>query len=312
MSASPHSEQATPAAAIVLVIGAGFFFSVLDLSAKYLVLSGVNAVFVSWTRFLVHLLLVLVLFRGWSNPGMYRVKSLPKQIVRGVFLFGSTVFNFLALLTLQLAETMSIFFFAPVVITMLAGPLLGERVGWRRWLAVTVGFAGILVIVRPGFGTFGIGHVFALVSMLSYCFYVIMTRSMGANESPSSLIFYSALAPVVLLAPAVPYTASQPADLWHLLILLSLGFYGGFGHWLLIRAYRQATTSALAPYPYLQMVWMVAFGYLFFDQLPDGWTIVGTTIIVSSGLYIIYREQVLRLRRSAAPSAEAGDLAEKL
>jgi drug/metabolite transporter (DMT)-like permease len=195
---------------------------------------------------------------------------------------------------------------------MLAGPLLGERVGWRRWLAVMVGFAGMLVIVRPGFADFGIGHIYALISMLSYCFYVIMTRSMGATESPASLIFYSALAPVFLLAPAVPYTASQPADLWHLLILLSLGFYGGFGHWLLIRAYRQATTSALAPYPYLQMVWMVAFGYLFFDEFPDGWTIVGTTIIVASGLYIIYREQVLRLRRSAAPSSEAGDLAEKL
>lgn len=312
MSPAPNTEQATPAAAILLVICAGFFFSVLDLSAKYLVLSGANAVFVSWTRFVVHLLLVLALFRGWNNPGMFRVRSLPKQIVRGVFLFGSTVFNFLALLTLQLAETMSIFFLAPVVITMLAGPLLGERVGWRRWMAVMVGFVGMLVIVRPGFGAFGIGHLYALTSMLSYCFYVIMTRSMGATESPSSLIFYSALAPVVLLGPAVPFTASMPPDLWHLAVLLSLGFYGGFGHWLLIRAYRQATTSALAPYPYLQMVWMVAFGYLFFDQLPDGWTIVGATIIVSSGLYIIYREQVLRLRRSAAPSSENVELAEKL
>lgn len=312
MKAAGTTETATPGAAILLVVGAGFFFSVLDVSAKYLVLSGVNAVFVSWTRFVVHLLLVLALFRGWNNRGMYRVTSLPKQIVRGIFLFGSTVFNFLALLTLQLAETMSIFFFAPVVITMLAGPLLGERVGWRRWLAVSVGFAGMLVIVRPGFGAFGLGHVFALTSMLSYCFYVIMTRSMSATESPASLIFYSALAPVVLLAPSVPYTASVPVDLWHLVILLSLGFYGGFGHWLLIRAYRQATTAALAPYPYLQMVWMVAFGYLIFDQFPDLWTVVGATIIVSSGLYIIYREQVLRLRRSAAPSSEAGDLAEKL
>lgn len=312
MKAAGTTETATPGAAILLVVGAGFFFSVLDVSAKYLVLSGVNAVFVSWTRFVVHLLLVLALFRGWNNRGMYRVTSLPKQIVRGIFLFGSTVFNFLALLTLQLAETMSIFFFAPVVITMLAGPLLGERVGWRRWLAVSVGFAGMLVIVRPGFGAFGLGHVFALTSMLSYCFYVIMTRSMSATESPASLIFYSALAPVVLLAPSVPYTASVPVDLWHLVILLSLGFYGGFGHWLLIRAYRQATTAALAPYPYLQMVWMVAFGYLIFDQFPDLWTVVGATIIVSSGLYIIYREQVLRLRRSAAPSSEASDLAEKL
>jgi len=207
---------------------------------------------------------------------------------------------------------MSIFFFAPVVITMLAGPLLGERVGWRRWLAVTVGFVGMLVIVRPGFGTFGVGHLYALTSMLSYCFYVIMTRSMSATESSASLIFYSALAPVALLGPAVPFTATQPPDLWHRVILLSLGFYGGFGHWLLIRAYRQATTSALAPYPYLQMVWMVAFGYFIFDQFPDIWTIVGAAIIVSSGLYIIYREQVLRLTRSAAPSSETGELAEKL
>jgi drug/metabolite transporter (DMT)-like permease len=312
LNATSNTEQATPASAIFLVIGAGLVFSVLDLSAKYLVLAGVNAVFVSWMRFLVHLLLVLVMYRSWSDPSLFRAKSLSKQFVRGVFMFASTLFNFLALLTLQLAETMSIFFLAPVVITMLAGPLLGERVGWRRWAAVIVGFVGMLVIVRPGFGAFGIGHVYAVTSMLGYCFYVIMTRSMGATESPASLIFYSALAPVVLMAPAVPFTASSPPDAWHLVILLSLGFYGGFGHWLLIRAYRQATTSALAPYPYLQMVWMIAFGYFFFDQLPDGWTLVGAAIIVSSGLYIIYREQVLRLRRSAAPTSENSELAEKL
>ena len=284
----------------------------LDTSAKYLVLSGMNAVFVSWVRFVVHLVLVLLLLRAWSNRQMFKVGSLPLQLLRGVFLFGSTVFNFLALMTLQLAETVSIFFFAPMIITALAGPLLGEWAGWRRWMAVVVGFVGVLVITRPGVGSFGVGHVYALSAMLSYCFYVIMTRRMGATESPESLIFYSALAPVVLLLPAVPFVASMPEDPFHLVILLSLGFYGGLGHWLVIRAYKIATTSALAPYPYLQMVWMVGLGYLVFHQLPDMWTLAGAAIIVASGLYILYRERVLRLRRSAGPSSETEELAKTL
>ena len=126
--------------AILLVIATGMLFSCMDTSAKYLVLSGMAAPFVSWVRFAIHVVIVLVLFRSWRNPAMFRFVSLPAQMLRGVFLFGSTIFNFLALQTLQLAETTSIFFFAPMVITALAGPLLGEWAGWRRWLAVIAGF----------------------------------------------------------------------------------------------------------------------------------------------------------------------------
>jgi drug/metabolite transporter (DMT)-like permease len=305
-------EKATPPRAIAYMLATGLLFSFLDTSAKYLVLSGVEAPFVSWARFLVHVVLALALFRAWKTPAMFRVGNLPAQILRGAFLFGSTFFNFLALKTLQLAETTSIFFFSPMVITALAGPLLGEWAGWRRWLAIIAGFAGVLVITRPGFGVFEPGHAYALFAMFCYSFYVIMTRRMGATETPESLIFYSALAPVVLMLPAVPYTASAPADLFHLLILVSLGFYGAFGHWLLIRAYRIATTSALAPYPYMQMVWMIFFGYLVFDQLPDRWTLAGAAVIVASGLYIVHREHRLRLKSSAAPNSEDEELAKKL
>ena len=188
---------------------------------------------------------------------MFRVRSLPLQILRGGFLFGSTFFNFLALQTLQLAETMSIMFFSPMVITALAGPLLGEWAGWRRWLAVMIGFVGVLVITRPGVGVFGIGHVYALCAMSSYCFYVIMTRQLSATETTESLIFYSALAPVVLMLPAVPVYGVMPTEPLQWIVLMAPGIFGAVGHWMLIRAYRQATTSALAPYPYLQMVWMV-------------------------------------------------------
>lgn len=307
----PDSEP-TPLAAILLVFGTGFLFSLLDTSAKFMVQQGFSPPFLAWTRFAVHTLIVLVLLRAWANPRMFRTRNLPLQILRGVFLFGSTMFNFIALATLQLAETVSIFFFAPMVITALAGPMLGEWAGWRRWLAVFVGFVGVIVIMRPGLGTFGIGHVYALASMLSYCLYVIMTRSMTATETTESLIFYSALAPVVLMLPAVPLAGSMPDSALTWVVIISMGFYGAFGHWLLIHAYRRATTSALAPYPYLQMVWMVGFGYLIFDQLPDYWTVAGALIIVASGLYIVHRERQLRLMARSLPNAEARELAKKL
>lgn len=312
MPQSASSDGATPLQAIFLIVGAGLLFTFLDTGAKYLVLSGMSAQFVAWMRFAEHLVLALILLRGWSNRRIFAAASLPKQVLRGVFLFGSTFFNFLALSTLQLAETMSIYFFAPMIVTALAGPILGEWAGWRRWLAIGAGFVGVLVITRPGLAQFGLGHVYALASTFSYCSYVLMTRQMSSTESPESLIFYSALAPVVLMSPVVPYTASMQADAWHLVILLSLGVFGGVGHWLLIKAYRIASTTALAPYPYMQMVWMIIAGLLVFNQFPDLWTIVGASIIVASGLYIIHREHRLRLAERSAPSSEDAALAKKL
>jgi drug/metabolite transporter (DMT)-like permease len=306
------SDQATPVRAILLILGAGITFSCLDNGAKYLVTQGMSAPFVSWMRFAVHVVLVLILFRAWSNPAMFSVRNMPLQLLRGMFLFGSTIFNFFALRTLQLAETVSIFFFAPMVITALAGPLLGEWAGWRRWLAVGLGLIGVLVITRPGLGTFSLGHVYALAAMGSYAAYVIMTRLLGATETAESLIFYSALAPVVVMLPVVPFQAEMPGNAVMLIVLLSLGVFGALGHWMVIHAYRIATTSALAPYPYLQMVWMMGLGYLVFGDLPDGWTLVGAGIIVASGLYIVHREHRLRLASRSAPNAEHRDLAKKL
>jgi drug/metabolite transporter (DMT)-like permease len=135
---------------------------------------------------------------------------------------------------------------------------------------------------------------------------------MSSTETAESLIFYSALAPALLMLPVVPYTASMPPSALHWVLLLLLGFFGGFGHWLLIKAYRQATATALAPYPYLQMVWMIGFGYMVFAQFPDGWTLVGAGIIVASGLYIVHREHRLRLKNRSLPNAEEEELAKRL
>jgi drug/metabolite transporter (DMT)-like permease len=135
---------------------------------------------------------------------------------------------------------------------------------------------------------------------------------MGSTENAQSLIFYSALTPALLMAPVVPFTASLPPDPLHWILLFGLGCLGGLGHYLLILAYRQASTTALAPYPYLQMVWMIGLGYLVFDQLPDFWTLAGAGIIVASGLYIVHREHRLRLANRSLPNAEDSELAKKL
>ncbi|MER9890994.1 DMT family transporter [Mesorhizobium sp. M0119] len=288
------------------------FFTFLDTSSKYLVLAGVSALIVAWTRFAVHVLIVGVFLRGWREPLRFRPANLPAHLTRGLLLFGSTICNILALRTLQLAETTSIYFFGPMVITALAGPLLGEWAGWRRWLAIMSGFVGVLIITRPGIGVFGVGHLFALGSMLSNSFYVIMTRRMSATETSESLILFSALAPAVLLLPTLPFSLSLPQDGWHWFILLMLGVFGAIGHWLLVQAYRLASTTALAPYPYSQMIWMIVSGLIVFNQFPDRWTLAGATVIVASGLYIVHREHRLRLRNRATLDAEAEALAKKL
>lgn len=309
---NPAAEQPTSATAIGLVLTSCLLFACLDASAKYLVVGGMSPYFVVWVRFAVHLVLAFILLRGWSNKRLFSYDSLPKQIFRGCCLFGSTIFNFLALKTLPLADAVTIYFFAPMVITALAGPLLGEWAGWRRWLAIGVGFIGVLVVTRPGMGHIGIGHIYAFLSVLSYCFYVIMTRSMSQTETSESLIFYSALTPVVLFSPSIPLAASMPPDLISWILLIGLGIFGGAGHWLVIQAYKRAPVSALAPYPYSQIVYAVALGYFVFGDVPDRYTIVGAAIIIASGLYIVRREQILRKASYSEPNAEAQDLAKKL
>ena len=311
-NASSKLEQATSSVAILYIIATDIGFAFLDASSKFVVLAGIAPFFIAWMRFAGHVVLVGILFRGWRDRARFRAKNLPAHILRGAFLAGSTLCNIMALRYLQLAETTSIYFFGPMVITALAGPMLGEWAGWRRWLAILIGFVGVMVITRPGVGVFGVGHLLALGSMASNSLYVIMTRRMSATETPESLVLFAALAPVLLLLPVLPFSFAWPAEPWHWAILVMLGVFGGVSHWFLIKAYSLATATALAPYPYSQMIWMIALGWLIFHQFPDGWTLAGAAIIIASGLYIVHREHRLRVRNRAAPDSEVEVLAKKL
>lgn len=265
-------------------------FSVLDTLAKYA--SGyVHTLEVVWFRYAGHILFACIYFRIWSQWRIMRTERPWMQILRGIFLLGATFLNFLALRYLQLAETTAIMFAAPFVMTALAGPLLNEWAGPRRWAAIVVGFIGVLIVTQPGSGPLNWAVLYSVGAMLCYAFYSLMTRLMASGESHASMLLWSAAIALVILTPAVPSVWTTPPTLSVWMALLATGLVGGFGHWLFIRAHDMADVPTLAPYNYTAMVWMVLLGYAVFGDVPGPSTIVGATVIICSGLYLLYRER---------------------
>jgi drug/metabolite transporter (DMT)-like permease len=215
------------------------------------------------------------------------------QIVRSMLLVGATLTFFFAVRTIPIADASAIGMVAPLLITALAIPLLGEKVGRRRWTAVAVGMVGALVIIRPGFGVFDWAAVLPLGSATCYAFYQITTRILARVDPPATTFFYSGLVGMLVLSVAAPFVWVWPsAGGWAMMV--GLGLLGGGGHFLIIHALRRAQASVLAPFGYIQIVWVTALGYLVFDDFPDGFTILGALIVISSGAYIVYRESVVR------------------
>ena len=293
----PPDTRRSRLTAILLMAGAVLCFSLLDTTAKWL--GGVmHPMQVVVARYLVSVLLVSIMLNPWSRPGIMQTRRPWLQGGRSVLLLLSTALNFVALQYLQLAETISILFATPLVVALLSGPLLGEWPGPRRLAAIAFGFIGVIVVARPGAGGLHPAALLVVLGCLCYSFYSLSTRMLAATDSSETTMFYSGIGGVVLTLPLLPFFASWPPDLWTWLLMLVLGGLGSLGHWLLILAHRRAPATVLAPFIYSQIVWMVALGWLVFGQVPDGYTLAGAAIVISSGLYLLYRERV-----RAAPSS---------
>jgi drug/metabolite transporter (DMT)-like permease len=180
---------------------------------------------------------------------------------------------------------------------MLAIPILGEKVGVRRWAAIAVGFVGMLIIVRPGFEERHWAYVLPVVSSAFWAFYVVMTRKLGATDEPLTTLFFTPIAGAFALSAAAPLYWQWPTP-GHWALLVLIGVLATVGHLMLIRAYRLASASMLAPFNYTSIIFATVFGYLVFDTLPDGWTLLGAAIIVASGVYVFHREAVSRRRET--------------
>jgi drug/metabolite transporter (DMT)-like permease len=298
------AEQSDRLKAIGLMVLATLCFAVLDSTAKYLVVAEhVPVAQVTWLRFVGHVVFsAVVLWPFALRPSLRSQKPLV-QIVRSALMVVTTGFNFLALRYLQLDQTVTIFFLTPLLVAAFAGPLLGEWVGWHRMLAILAGFLGVLVVMHPGIGTVHWAMLLALVATLGYAFYNLATRYLAAFDPASVTQTYTPLAGVLILAPFALGVWHWPEDTRQWLLLATLGFWGGLGHWLLILAHRSAPAAVLAPFIYLGLIWMSAAGFLVFGDVPTWWTLSGAAIVILSGLYLLARE------RKQARGGPASDIA---
>ena len=305
LAAAQPSRAATLAAAdrlkaIGLMCLAVAFFSALDTSAKYLVTQAhLPVVQIVWSRFLGQFLIMLSMLSVLPVAAFLRTRKLKLELLRSFLMVSTTAGNFLALRHLRLDQTISVVFMAPLIVALLAGPLLGEWVGWRRMMAIFIGFIGVLIVVHPGIGGLHPAFLFAFASMLAYAFFMLLTRYLAAYDPPLVMLFYSVLLGGFALAPFALWGWVWPQTPGQWLILAMLGVLGGTGHYLFIHAYRLAPASTVAPFIYMQLLTMVMFGLIVFGDVPDVWTLVGASVIVGSGIYLLNRERRLRAEVAA-------------
>lgn len=252
-------------------------------------------VFLVWGRYFFHLILIMALFPR-RVPTLMKTRRVGIQVVRSVLVLMATACMFTAVQFLPLADVVSISFVAPLIATGLSVLILSERVGPRRWAAVAVGFVGALIIIRPGLGVFHWASVLPLAMASFYALYQILTRIARADADPLNALFYTALVGAVLTSVVVPFAWVWPSPAeWAMLI--AAGFFGGVGHFAVIKAYERAEVSVVAPFAYTEIVWATLLGLFVFGDFPDIWTFVGAAIIAGAGLYVLHRERA-RMQRA--------------
>jgi len=280
---------------IALMCCAVALFACLDTTAKYLN-TQMATLEIVWARYTSAFLLTFIVSNPLTKPDLLRVGSLRLQLTRSLLLVSSTSLNFLALRYMQLADVLSIIFTFPFIVAIISGPMLGEWIGWRRWCAVMFGFGGVLLITRPGSGSMQPAALLSLAATTCYGFYAVITRIVSRTDSNQTSLFYGNLVGALVMLPVLPFVWQAPSSWGIAGLMLAVGVFGSLGHFCLISGHKLAPASLLSPFVYTQLVWVTILGYLVFGALPTAWTLGGASMVVSSGLYLLYRERKMGQR----------------
>jgi len=286
-SATPHSSYR----GIFLYCSAIFLFVVMDAFVKYAA-ETYSPVQVVWARYFFHTVLMTAIMLPSQGLRLIKTSNLKIQIVRSMFLLGATICFFTALKYVPLGDAGAVSTTAPLFVILFSVLLLKEKISFRRWAAVAVGFGGAMVILRPGMTEAHPALLLVLGTSVFYALYQIATRFLNGVDSSVTTLFYTALVGTVVMSIAAPFSWVAP-DLEGWLILALIGLIGGGSHFIMIRAFAFTTPSTVAPFQYTQLIWTIVFGFFAFGDFPDNFTIIGAGIIVASGLYILYRERQL-------------------
>ncbi|MEM8812032.1 MAG: DMT family transporter [Pseudomonadota bacterium] len=310
-TSSPVSDQTRHSVrdGMVMMVAAMLIIPGIDAIAKSLA-GQVSPGQIAASRFLFQTLLLAPFVIGSVHLRVGRAIWI--HAARGFLIALATLLFFTSLRVLPLAEAISIFFVSPLILTVLAAMLLGEPIGWRRILAVLVGFVGALIIVRPSYALFGWQAILPFCAAFAFAFYLILTRLLAREGDPVTIQFYAGvfggltmaiallaggMASIPILTPSWP-TISQ----WALLALL--GVIGTGAHVLVVHAFKRAPASILAPFQYLEIISATTLGFLVFGDFPDATTWIGISIIVASGLYVFHRERAVAARGATDRSAK--------
>ncbi len=286
-----QKERSTRLIGIGLMTLALLCFALLDTIGKWLS-PQIGTLSTTYARYFSSVLLVLIVINPWTQPGVLVTRKPWMQWARSFLLFFSTLLNFLAMQHLQLTQTVSIMFMSPLIVALLSGPILGEWIGLRRTVAIAIGFSGILLVTRPGYGGIHPAALFSVAGTCCYSLYAILTRILASHDSSSTTMVYSGLGGLAVLTPFMPFFWQSPPTAFGWAMTVLIGAFGAVGHWLLILAHKRAPAPVLSPFIYTQMIWMIMLGWLVFGDLPDGWTLAGASIVIASGLYLLHRERI--------------------
>ncbi len=279
-----------PLRGIGLLILSTIFLGTSDATSKYLSTT-LPSIEIAWIRFLIFLMIMVPAMVPGSPLFALRTGRPGLQVMRGAALLGSSLLFISGLRFLPIAEASATSFVSPLFVTALSIFFLSEKVGLRRWIATAVGLMGVLIVLRPGTGAFHPAAVFPVVSAFAWACCLIMTRLMSGQERAMVTMTYSSIVGFAILCALVPLVWVTPT--WHdILFGTIIGLTSTAGQWIVVLAFRYADASVLAPFSYVQLLWVTLLGFLIFGEVPDVWTVAGAAVIVASGLYTAHRERV--------------------
>jgi drug/metabolite transporter (DMT)-like permease len=269
--------------AIGMMVMAVLSFTVLDAIAKYLTKS-YPVPFVVWARYAAHCIMMLVIFGPKMRMKLFETKRPKVQLLRGVSLIGATGFFFSALSVMALADAQSVALIAPVLVTLAANQWLKEPLPKQTWWVLIVSFCGVLLVVKPGTSVFAPATLLALCSALCFTCYQLTTRMVAQVDNNLSTLFMGGLIGTVIASLALPWVIQWPKSLFDAGLFVALGAIGAGGHLLMLHAFERAPASRLAPFVYLQIVGALSLGWLVFGSFPDGWSLIGMSMIAATGV----------------------------
>jgi drug/metabolite transporter (DMT)-like permease len=294
-----------PGRGILLMLMAVACFVVMDGLIKWL-----SATFptmqVVFFRSLFALIPIAALVAHQGGIARLKTKRPGMHALRFVVGLGSMICFFHAFRVMPLADVIAIGFAAPLFVTALSVPLLGEKVGIRRWTAVVIGFVGVLVMVRPGLDLFEVGAGIALLGTVAYSLAMILMRDLGKTDTTTAITFSFTMCSTLVAGLTMPFVWVQPPTAMDWALLVLVGLIGGVAQLLMTQAFRLTPVAVIAPFDYTAMLWGTALGYAVWGEVPDTLLWVGAAIVAGSGLYIVHRETRLRVPRLNIGTRTAG------